>query len=80
MKEKTKRAKPKAAPATERVATAIRGHLDEWLDGYIVIAFDTEGSPIVTGKAVTAKDALALNNILNSVVSRGGISVTASDK
>jgi hypothetical protein len=74
----TKKQKKQAAPSTDRVATALRGRMDEWLDSYMVISLDTEGTPVVFGKAKSARDALAMNAILGNIMANGGIAANAT--
>lgn len=62
------------------MVSAIRSRLDEFTDGYLVVAFTVDQQPILFGNAKDPKTALALNSLLVDIVQRGGISVKTADQ
>ena len=55
-------------------------HVSEFLDGYVVLGFSRQNEvPVIVVNSKNLKTCMALNALLASVISNGGVAVTKED-
>lgn len=63
--------------STEEVKEAVEGRVSEFLDGFVVVGFISNGDPVIVTGIDDHKTAAALNLMLVNIVSNGGVRVNA---